>query len=80
METKLVIGWLSHNMSIIDVKYIPTVLWIGAIFVVIVDIIEMIDKVKQENTRLIKILHPLIIVLEWMMKWLNNKWKKEGKN
>ena len=29
-------------------------------------------------TRLIKILHPLIIVLEWMMKWLNKKWKKEA--
>ena len=29
-------------------------------------------------TRFIRILHPLIVVLEWMMKGLNKKWKKEA--
>lgn len=46
----------------------PTVIWIGAIFVVITDIIEMIDEVKQENIRLIKI----------QEKYENKKKHKEG--
>lgn len=33
----------------------PTILWIGTIFVAIADIIEMVDEVKQKNTRLIEI-------------------------
>lgn len=46
----------------------PTVLWIGAIFIVIADITEMIDGLKQEDIQLIKI----------QEKYENKKKHKEG--